>query len=743
MKATRTLAAMILILSLLGGAGCGSGKVSAWPVTQVDGTSLVARTQGRYLEIYTDNGWERISVKGVNIGTALPGKWFSEFPEDKNLYLGWFKQIGALHANTIRVYTLLDPIFYEALDEFNRTNPSQRLWLLQEIWPDDIIPDNNLYDSGFTNDYLGEIALDLGALHGGYQVAERLGRAWGKYNADIYPYLLGVIIGREISAEEIQATNQANPGKGDYQGRFIRTSGASPAEVWTAEMCDYTAAYAQDNYGWQVPVSFVSWPTLDPMNHSTEFTPGGDKSLEADDSQVFDPAHLSTGPEAKAGLFGTYHIYPYYPDFMYREPAYAEYRDEEGVLRYGAYLREFMSVHPPYPALVGEFGLSTSLGAAHLHPEGLNHGDVSEEEQGLMISRMLRAIFKEGYAGGLVFEWADEWAKRAWITMPYMIPFDRHIYWHNLMDPEQNFGILAYESDHIPFSGEETLMWNGEATSGGAASSGGTLSSLYADHDEGFLYLRLGFSGGSASALRPESGQDRELQLGLDTFGRDNGTVRLPMPGLPDLPSGVELLLKINSRDGARLLARPDYNLGTSNFAAAPANDDTFVPIEVVTNRHQVDQFNGTDYPEVIYNESLISYGVFNPSDPQYNSLADWYVDDGGDNLYVRLPWALLNVSDPSSNTIIHDNRTNLPAGPAALRVDYGRDALGVERTGGFRFYAALSDAGGVVYFMPRDGAAFSADVTPYIWQGWDQPLYRPRLKKSYEIISEAFAENQ
>ena len=743
MKVIRVVAATVLAFSLLIGAGCGGKEASPWPVAEVDGTRMTARTQGRYLEVYNGTSWDRLQVKGANIGTALPGKWFAEFPENKELYLSWFQQIGAMHANTIRVYTLLDPAFYEALDDFNRSTANGRLWLLQEIWPDDIIPGNNLYDQGFTNDYQEEIALDLGALHGGYEIPERNGRAWGKYKADVYPYLLGILIGREISAEEIQATNEANPDKGDYEGPYVRTSGASPPEVWVAEMCNYVVNYAQDTYGWQMPVSFVSWPTLDPMIHSTEFTPGGDKTLEADDSQVLDPAHLAPGPDAKSGLFGTYHIYPYYPDFMYREPGYAEYRDGEGVLRYGGYLRQFMSIHPPYPALVGEFGLSTSLGVAHLQPEGLNHGGVSEEDQGKMIVRMLRAILREGYAGGLIFEWADEWAKRTWFTMPYMIPFERHIYWHNLLDPEQSFGILAYEPDHTPFGGSETMMWQRDAVNGGLSSSGGRLSSLHVDHDAAFVYLDLEFSGGSASALRPGSGQGLELLLGMDTFGRANGTIRLPLAALPDLPSGVEFMLKIDPQGGACLLARPDYDLAVSRFAAAPATDDAFVTTTPATNRHQIDQINGTDYPEIHYDESALRYGVFEPASPRYDSLAHWFVDEGGDHLYVRIPWALLNVGDPSSATIIHDDRTNLPAGPAALRVEYGKDALGVEKTEGFLFYAALADATGLLDFMPRDGAAFSfgGDTIPYLWPGWQQPIYGPRLKRSYDIIAEGFGE--
>lgn len=37
--------------------------------------------------------------------------------------------------------------------------------------------------------------------------------------------------------------------------------------------------------------------------------------------------------------------------------------------------------------------------------------------------------------------------KKTWITEPYIIPYDRNALWHNAVDPEQNYGIYAMESD--------------------------------------------------------------------------------------------------------------------------------------------------------------------------------------------------------------------------------------------------------------------------------------------------------
>ena len=704
-------------------------------VVEVDGAGMLARTGERQFQVFLEGDWRDFTVKGFNIGTALPGRWFSEFPADPELYRQWFENIAATNANTIRVYTLLDPDFYRTLDEFNRSS-RRKLMLFQEIWPDDVAQGDNIFDKDYVEKYRAEIALDIDALMGKADIPRRDGRAWGDYSVNVSPYLLGIIIGREITWEEASTTNAVNDGMSPHRGLHVSSAeDASPVETWVAEMCDFTMDYFEREHRWRSPVGFVSWPTLDPMTHPTELGPGARKEDEQEDSEVLEPANIVPAPGA--GLFGCYHIYPYYPDFMNREPAFTESRDEKGVLRYGGYLSQFIEAHPAYPALVGEFGLSTSLGIAHLNAEGFHHGGLNERDQGSKTARMMRAILAKGYAGGLVFEWADEWAKRTWVDMAYMIPFERHIFWHNLMDPEQNFGIMAYEPIHVPFSGSETVLW-GETD----GRSSEVLSGLSVDHNEAFLYLEVTFADDTARLLVPgaDPGEhSAELLIGIDTFGDNNGTLRLPMEGLPELPTGVEFLLRVSTADGAALQARPDYNRGQSRFSAAPAADPEFVDIEFPVNREQVSAEDGTHFPEEFTNDSALRYGDYNPDSEKYDSLAHWYVDEEKNRLFVRLPWLLLNVSDPSSKTVLYDEREGLPPGPAALRVDFGLDALGTVETEGFRFYVALNHSEEAVDFRPREGAGFRQDIARYRWPGWEQPGYRERIKQSYPEIKRQF----
>lgn len=712
------------------------GTLSGEPVpVDVGGAEMTARARGRYFQVHTGRGWRKFVVKGVNFGTALPGKWFSEFPENENLYIEWFKKIAAMNANTIRVYTLLDPAFYRALQKFNSSS-GRKLMLLQEIWPDDEVPGYNLYDQEYTKAYRKEITLDIKALMGKAEIPKRKGRAWGQYDTDISDYILGLIIGREILFEEAKATNDLNGLQQGHNGTFISAApGSNPVETWLAGMCDF-AVLEMKAQGWQAPVSFVSWPTLDPMTHPTENTPGQTKEQEREDGEVFNPGNFKAEPEAPAGLFGCYHIYPHYPDFINREPAYAEYTDAEGSLRYGGYLKQFIDLHPKFPALVGEFGISTSLGTAHLNSQGFSHGGVSEKKQGGQVARMYKAILNEGYAGGIVFEWADEWAKRTWVDMAYMIPLDRHIYWHNMMDPEQNYGITAYDSPEPPFEGDESSYRVMESA---GENSKDEIRRITVDHDEAYLYLKVELSGSLGVDLTKGANKDLELDIGIDTLSGNSGTKTLPVDGLPSLPTGVEFLLKINGLEGGRLLSRPDYNRGTSKFMAAPSDDPAFEPILLLVNREQVSSENGQVFPSEYTDDSVLFYGDFETGSEKYDSLSHWYIGDDGGTVYIRIPWLLLNVSDPSSRTAIHDDRTDLPAGPSAISDNLGFDGLHTEKTKGFLFYVSLTRAGDILDFQPRSGNEFDGSVKRFTWPGWDTPQYKERLKQSYQEISNVF----
>lgn len=464
--------------------------------------------------------------------------------------------------------------------------------------------------------------------------------------------------------------------------------------------CDYAVKYEEEKYGVQHPVAIVSWPTLDPVEHDSEWNEYGKKSLEYNDKVSVDINNINTKSSLRAGFFGAYHIYPNYPDFMNNEEKYAEYLDGEGVLRYGGYLREFMENHRKYPALVGEFGLATGAGNAHYNPDGYHHGGMTEEEQGKGIVRMMKAIKREGYAGGLIFEWMDEWAKKTWMTEPFMIPYERHVLWHNVMDPEQNYGLLAYECRRGPKYG---YSQNGK----------GLIKKLSLGYDCEYLYIdiflqdKIDFS-------------SQKLVIGLDTFDRNRGEFggEFVVPRVKEvIPFGLEFVVEISGEEESRILVNPGYNIAKGKYSPSTTGDGIFKEIHFLTNKERVTK-DGRKIDAIYHNMSRLNYGTF-----EKNTKNHWYIEEN--KIRMRLPWALINVTDPSSHTVLDDSR-DIP--------QPGRDELNTAKSDGIMVCTYLVDK--------KDFTVKDALVTnkPYLWEGWENVEYTSRLKSSYYIIKEYFS---
>jgi hypothetical protein len=663
-------------------------------------TKITSRTNQKSFEVYKDNKWQELFIKGVNIGAAEPGKWFTEFPEDKETYLHWFEMIGNMNANTLRVYTLLPPEFYSALKHYNERHKDNPLYLLQEIWPEENPEAGNYLDKAYEEQYRREIELDIDAVHGTAYIPERKGRAYGSYTADVSDYVLGYLVGRELEPEEVVNTNELNSGY-SYKGEYLSAEEtASPTEAWLAMNCDYTIKYESQKYNTQHPAAIVSWPTLDTVEHDSEWNVKGNKSLEYNDRVSVNINNIKREGKNEAGFFGAYHIYPNYPDFMNNELKYESYSDEEGTFRYGGYLKEFIEGHTKYPALVAEFGLATGMGNAHTNPDGYNHGGMTEEQQGEGVVRMIKAIKNEGYAGGIVFEWMDEWAKKTWITEPFMIPYDRHALWHNVVDPEQNYGILAFETKK-PEKAEYSLQGNGE------------IKSIEMSKDEAFLYLDITL-GNNFEA------ENNKLLIGLDTYDRSSGEFKYSPSIDISSQSGMEFLIEISSKDTSKLLVHPGYNIYSSRYSSYNSSSGVFEEIKSIINKARVTK-DGRTTPQFDQHGSRLVYGEFKDNVHNY-----WYAE--GNKVHIRIPWLRLNFSDPSAMKVINDDRKiESPV----------KDQLNTVTSDGVIPSALLVNTADNRVLAEINTSGVNSD--PYTWKNWESPNYVERLKKSYDIIRKYF----
>jgi tetratricopeptide (TPR) repeat protein len=642
---------------------------------------LAARLEDGFFQVPNGNAWKKMYVVGVNIGPATPGHFASEPPVESSLYLDWLRQIGAMRANTIRVYTLLPPGFYRALYTYNQENPQAPLHLLQEIWLKDP-PEGNLYDQAFAEDFQREARDVVDAIHGQKDLAIVRGHTGGLYTVDVSAYILGWLVGREIESHVALTTNLRNPGVSSFEGTYLKIAKGNPTEVWLARMCDAVVEYEANRYNAQRPVAFVNWPPLDPLTHPTEnrlvdelrirrelgekLAPLGLGVQDDLDAVSVDEEKISPQPGLKAGYFALYHVYPFWPDFVFLDPHYREARDEQGLNNYWGYLLDLKKHYRKTPLLVGEYGLSTSQGIAHFVPNGMNHGGLSEAQQGAGLARLTNNIQAGGCAGGLVFEWIDEWWKSNWIAEDFEKPYDRKALWHNDMNPEQSFGILRFvERNPAPFVKVAEAPVSSLAGGAGATLPRPPLiRAIETSFDPSALYVDLVLN--TAPGTVPDWATSGYI-LTLNTCDAPCGSGRLPFVSDMRVESGANFLVHWTGLEAPLLLVAHNYN----PFQDVPVEgiaglreifvgrdlhvgfnpDEPFEEMIVETNRRRYGT-DGAYFPPERYSRSLLRYGDFDPAAPDYDSLGQVYFDADRGRIRLRLSWGLLLALDPSGGLV-------------------------------------------------------------------------------------------
>ena len=241
------------------------------------------------------NVWDKIFLKGVNIGVAVPGKFPAEFSLSFEQYHEWFRLIGEMNSNVIRTYTILPPEFYEAFLYYNLNNQSRKLYLMQGVWAK-IPEDDNYYNQVYSRNFKKEIIDVIDLIHGNSVIEAKPGHGHGTYVGDISKYVIGILLGREWEPKAVIKTNHENS-LDHYSGKFISLNQGTAMEAWLARMMDFTVLYETQTYKSQRPISFVNWLPLDPMFHNCEFIESKkvreyDNDLESIDFTKFHPTDL-------------------------------------------------------------------------------------------------------------------------------------------------------------------------------------------------------------------------------------------------------------------------------------------------------------------------------------------------------------------------------------------------------------------------------------------------------------------
>jgi len=715
--------------------------------------TVFMKTEGKRILMDRDGTYEPFEIRGVNMGVGIPGEWATDYAIGKETYLRWFAQIQELGANTVRVYITLQDDFYEAFYQYNLEREQQGkepLWLLHGVWVNDYVQNSrrDAYDSDLLPVLIDDCKKLVDVLHGQRVLSLGRGLGSGSYRRDVSKWVLGYILGVEWESTLVVYTNQIRKGQNAYSGRYLQTAeDASPFEAFLCEAGDQIIEYESQRYKQQRLVAFSNWPATDPFSYPVGVVYGREKYA------CVNAEHVQSTDSFLSGMFASYHIYPYFPDYLhimkqceemgeqevrrrlgkmiaatleYRQSklnapdiqkylSETDYYDSQGRYNtYIAYLRAINRFHT-LPVVISEYGVSTGRGMAQedIHT-GRNQGHMSEQEQGQALVECCRDIMDAGCAGSCLFTWQDEWFKRTWNTM-HAVDLDNTAYWSDYQTNEQYFGLLTFDPGReksVCYVDGDPSEWTEEDLV--ISHQGADLSMKY---DEKFLYFLIRRDG-----LDPEGGT---LYIPLDITPKTGSTYCENHDIL--FERACDFLILIQGRENSRVQVQERYECLRSTFAydyyaddpyITPPDPDTPVFTDIYLPLIQRDFLRD---PEVMqptgtrFDTGALRHGNANPDAADFDSLADFKF--GQDCVELRLPWQLLNFSNPSK-MMVHDD----------YYANYGVENLHINE-----IYAGVGCSGGTGYRIP---------MASFPLKGWGRrPAAHERLKRSYDILRDYWAQ--
>ena len=682
---------------------------------------IFVKTDGEKILLKQDNTFMDFEIKGVNLGSAIPGKWSSEYAIEEETYLQWFGQIQEMGANTIRVYNVQSDVFYDAFYNFNK-NASSPLYLLQGVAVNDYIQfsHRDAFDKEFMESFLDNAKTAVDVIHGRKKI--QLGRngvsGSGTYKRDISKWVIGYILGSDFEPSTVAYTNEKYKESNlSYQGKYLYAKAkATPFEIILATVGDKVIEYETKKFGNQRLIAFSNYPQTDPFTYPEDIARLYTKYAK------IDTENIAGTQKFVSGQFASYHVYPFQTDLLLHIQDFASFglndlnislNDDGSLNDYGTYLNMLNCYHS-VPVVITEFGVTSGRNTEHeiIDSHGI-YSKVSEKEQGEALMGYWEDIKNAGLNGGCIFSWQDEWAKRSGNTL-YAIDEQRSPYWSDYQTNGQYFGLLSFDpgkEKSICYVDGDIAEWN----DADVVSSDDDME-LLMKYDEKFIYFlvnkkNLDFSNST-------------IYIPLDTTQKTGSNYNKNQKVRFDREA--DFLLIINGKENSRLLVQERYEALRSTYSRRINGFDTyrdenvpeknspeFIPINTIIEKKVLSENPLERNIDILAETGKLVYGNANPESTDFNSLADFCAN--GDYIEIKLPWQLLNFSDPSKMQI-HD--------------DYYDGNYGIEYIDIDKMYAGIGCG---------DERISLGEIK---LNGWGNKVtYHERLKSSYYMMQKLWKE--
>lgn len=703
----RFLIAAVLLIALAVG-GYYAWFTLGWhlPSPDRDDPAVPFAAQGTtYLVQDPETGtYSELVLRGVDLLSSMPGAYATAYAPTADDYLRWLEQIGAMGANAVRVVTIMDDDFYNALYTYNTTH-AEPLYLVQGLSVADSAGNGagDAYDENFLGALVDDAKAAVDVVHGRRDLPPTGLKGSGSYRKDVSTWVAGYLVGTEWFPDTIAYTDHNAARSGAFLGDYFATGAdATPFEAALAQVMDVIASYETDKYATQRPVGMLVAPDCDLLVYEDVY------ARQLQKYAFVDPEHVVPTNKMQAGRFAAYRLFDFCDNFsayLSQDQAQALaplLADLDTTQVFGGYL-QFLSRYHTMPLVAAGYHASSARSPIRLGVEPL-----TEQEQGEALAQIAQTLEADGWSGGFISTWQDTWERRSWNTAFATDPTNSYL-WHDLQTDGQNYGLMAFapgEEAVCVLDGDPSEWDDGDEVS---VRDGMTLSARY---DAECLYLLV--TGVDA---------DEKAYIPIDV-SEEVGSTASTDPTL-SFDRGADFLLCLDGPSNTRLLVQERYDALRENFLYETEGEDpfiefpspdsaVFVPVRsALSNPLLVDVLN----PDTMllkrlgtWEAGLLTAGSGDPSSEEYDSLADICFGDGC--VEIRIPWLLLNVGNPASMEVHRDYYEH-----------YGVELYPIET---------------LWLGIAREGDGRTIRLKPFAVEGWgSNPSYRERLKASYTVMQQ------
>lgn len=611
-----------------------------------DGYSRIVKTDSKEIMIYKKGDWKNIEIKGVELSSFRPGYGRYKSKISKSEVTKWLEQIGDLNANLIKVPYIQPPGFYSAIYDYN-LNREEPIYIMHEIMLDErnMLKNYNVFDGEIIKNFKKDIRKTIKVIHGQSLILSNKRSHTGLYLKDISKYNLGFILGTNINPEIITLTNASNEDEKQYEGSNFSTSDASPFEVFIAQMLDYASEYEIKRYDRVGLLSFLTTVDTDALEYKHESN--ATKHANININKIED--------KGKNNLFVSYKFHPNSVDFLDYEYEYDSSDGNVDRKNETVFLKQLNRINQFYklPLIISDTGISSSRGISKIDSsDGYHRGGFSEEDQGLMLIKLLEDIDKSNSSGVLINSWQDNWTNLTSSSMlEDYLDESASSYWHDSQSSDENFGLLKFESGKEK---DKTYI-------DGEFSDWARTDYLL---DEKDIKLKVKADGENLYMLiekKDWSLNKDKLYLGIDVTPLSGSKI---WKDEAEFDTFADFVVNLDGYNESRIVVNERYNIFDYLYKyytniiekqdkIPGKNSDSFNAIYLL-NRKSVNLKNSSNpIPPVYYQTGDMIHGNNNPKSEEFDSLADFNKKE--DTTEIKIPWTVLNFKNPLDDMVYSD----------------------------------------------------------------------------------------